>query len=79
MGKLHQEDVRSKIQASQLVNRLSDHVLGKVELTATQVQAARVLLAKTLPDLTAVEMSGDPDSPVNHRIEMVVVDANGQG
>lgn len=37
-----------------LVNRLTDHVVGKVEMSPTQVRAAEVLLRKTLPDLSAV-------------------------
>lgn len=57
MRKTHQEDVRKKIQTSQLVNRLTDHVLGTVEMTPTQVQAANILLKKALPDLQAVDLS----------------------
>jgi hypothetical protein len=58
--------VREKIRASQLVNRLEDHVLGEVEMSGTQVTAALGLLKKIIPDLSAqqVELSGDPDSPV---------------
>lgn len=65
MRKTHQDDVRSKIQASQLVNRLTNHALGEVELSATQVRAIEILLKKTIPDLSAVELSGDPANPVN--------------
>lgn len=65
INKLHQADVRSKIQASQLVNRLTNHALGEVELSATQVRAIEILLKKTIPDLSAVELSGDPENPVN--------------
>lgn len=56
---LHQQDVRRKIQASQILNRLSNHVAGKVELSATQIRAAEILLRKVLPDLSAVEHTGD--------------------
>jgi hypothetical protein len=71
MGRMHQEDVRAKIQASQLVNRLTDHALGTVELSPTQVQAIKILLSKTLPDLQSVELSGNPDAPIFTRIELV--------
>jgi hypothetical protein len=54
----HQEDVRAKIKTSQLINRLQDHALGSVELTATQIKAIEVLIRKTLPDLSATELSG---------------------
>jgi hypothetical protein len=60
MGKLHQDDVRAKIQTSQLVNRLTDHALGTVELTQTQVRAIEILIRKTLPDLQAIAL-GAPD------------------
>lgn len=55
----HDEETRAKIQASQLVNRLTDHALGNVELSQTQVRSIEILLKKTLPDLSAVEHSGD--------------------
>ena len=54
----HPEIVRQRIQTSQIVNRLTDHVNGAVELTATQVTAALGLLRKSLPDLTAISHSG---------------------
>lgn len=73
----HQDEVRSKIQASQLINRLSDHVLGDVDLSNSQVRACEVLLRKVLPDLSSVELSSDPDAPVVHRVELVA--ANGDG
>lgn len=69
INKLHQADVRSKIQASQLVNRLTNHALGEVELSATQVRAIEILLKKTIPDLSAMELSSDPDKPVKTLIE----------
>ena len=57
--KRHQDDVRKKIQASQIVNRLSDHIHGKVELSPTQVRAAEILLKKTIPDLSQVQGTGE--------------------
>lgn len=60
----HTPEVRAKIQASQIANRLQQHVNGEVELTATQVNAAKILLAKTIPDLSAVTLSNDPENPI---------------
>lgn len=74
LGKLHQEDVRKKIQTSQLINRLTDHALGEVELTSTQVRAIEILLKKTIPDLSAIEHSGDDANPMAHKIVFEVVD-----
>lgn len=71
LRKMHQDDVRAKIQTSQLLNRLADHALGDVELSATKVRAIEVLLKKVLPDLSAVELSGDEDNPIVTRIELI--------
>jgi hypothetical protein len=55
----HPEKVRERIRTSQLVNRLTGHVLGKVEMSQTQVSAALGLLRKTLADKSEVEHSGE--------------------
>jgi hypothetical protein len=57
IGRMHQDDVRAKIQTSQLINRLTDHALGNIELSPTQVRAIEILIKKTLPDLQAVDWS----------------------
>lgn len=54
---------RERIQTSMLINRLQDHVVGKVELTSTQVTAALGLLKKAVPDLSSVEQKTE----VTHR------------
>ena len=53
------EETRKKVQTSQLINRLQDHVVGKVDMSPTQVRAAEILLRKSLPDLSSVEHSGE--------------------
>jgi len=74
-GFRHHEDTRKKIQAAQLINRLQTHVLSNSPLLdASQVNAAKTLLNKVLPDLSAVQMSGDPDKPVKHVIEQHIID-----
>lgn len=75
IGKLHQEDVRRKIQASQLINRLTDHALGEADLSNTQVRAIEILLKKIMPDLSAIEHSGDAENPMAHRVEIAIIDA----
>ena len=54
----HDDETRLKIQVSQLINRLQSHVLGQVDLTPSQIQAAQILLKKALPDLQAIELQG---------------------
>lgn len=57
IGKLHQDDVRRKIQASQLLNVLQDHALtGDGELSPTRLKAIEILLRKSLPDLSAIQI-----------------------
>lgn len=58
----HDEETRNKIQASQLINRLTKHALAKKPIMdPTQVRAAEILLKKTLPDLSSVEMNANHD------------------
>lgn len=55
----HQDDVRAKIQASQLINVLQNHALGDTaEMPASRLKAIEILLRKSLPDLSAVELNG---------------------
>jgi hypothetical protein len=75
LNKAHQDDVRLKIKTSQLVNRLQDFVLGGVdpktgdpiEIDPQRMKAIEILLRKSLPDLSAVTLSGDQENPI--RIE----------
>lgn len=76
MRKSHQEDVRAKIQASQLVNVLQNHALGETEeLSASRLKAIEILLRKSVPDLSAVQMSGDEKNPLRSvtKIELVAM------
>lgn len=58
---------RKRIQTGVLLKRLEDHVVGKVDLTATQINAANILLRKSIPDLTATELTGKDGGPVEVR------------
>lgn len=51
---------RERIQTTQLVNRLQKNGLGELdpELSPSQVKSIEILLRKALPDLSAVEHSG---------------------
>ena len=48
---------RDKIKAGMVINKLLAHVKGEIEMTSTQVQAARILLSKILPDLKVIAVS----------------------
>lgn len=58
------EETRKRVQTSQLLNRLHDHVFGKNDMQPTQIKAAEILLRKALPDLAAVTVRGDPENPL---------------
>jgi hypothetical protein len=53
------ERARLRIKAGQIMDRLEKHINGEIEMSNTQIQAAKILLAKALPDLKAVEHTGD--------------------
>lgn len=61
----HPEEVKQKIQASQLINRLQQNALSDEEImTPGQIQSANSLLDRVIPKLKAVELSGDADKPL---------------
>jgi len=55
---------REKIRTSMLINRLQNHVVGRIEMSPTQLRAAEVLLRKRLPDLNATELTGPGGGPM---------------
>ncbi len=68
LRKTHQDEVRTKIQTSQLLNRLQNHAFGELDLNATQLRAIEILLRKSLPDLSQVEVVGDDGGAIKHEI-----------
>jgi len=67
INKLHQEDVRKKIQVSQLLNVLQNHALGLTEdLSPTRMKAIEILLRKSMPDMASITISGDSEQPLQH-------------
>lgn len=71
LNKLHSAEVRAKIQASQLINVLQDHALtGEGELSPIRLKAIEILLRKSVPDLSAVALTG-PDGEGPMQIEAI--------
>jgi len=67
MGKLHQDDVRKKIQVSLLIKKLEKHALedkDDVEISSSKMRAIQILLSKSLPDLSSIQISGDDEQPL---------------
>ena len=61
----HQDDVRAKIQCSELIRLLDDFINGKerrgkvVELSKERIRAIDILLSKSLPSLSSIDHTGN--------------------
>lgn len=66
--RLHDEQTKRRIQASQLLNRLILHANNKVDISATQIIAAKIMIGKSIPDLKSIEYSGNDLRPVHCRM-----------
>ena len=73
LNKRHGDMVRTKIQTSQLLNRLADHAFGKIDLEANQIRSIEILLNKALPNLQAVAVANidQPEDVTGFVIKMV--------
>lgn len=71
----HDEKTRQKIRDSQLINVLISDAKGEIELTGGRRKSIEILLKKSIPDLSAITVSGDEDNPLRavHRIEREIV------
>ena len=65
-GRCFNQRTRDRLKVSRIIDRLQAYVLGekdpatkrRVIMKPGQIQAARILLAKSLPDLRAVTLEG---------------------
>ena len=64
LNRHHSDMVRQKIQASVILSRLHNHLMGKLELTSTQLKAAEVLLDRSVPKLAQIQHTGPDGGPV---------------
>lgn len=60
----HDDKTKHLIRASQLLNRLNSFANNEIEMTQAQVNAAKIVIGKVVPDLKAIEHSGNADKPV---------------
>jgi hypothetical protein len=64
----HPDEVKKKIQTSQLINRLQENALSKEEtMTPGQIASANSLLDRVVPKLKAVEHSGEVETVIKRR------------
>lgn len=62
----HDDKTKALIRASQLLNRLNSFANGEIDMSAAQVNAAKIVIGKVVPDLKAVELAGATDKPIAH-------------
>ena len=62
------ENTRLKIKTTQIINRLTKHIDGELELSSSQVRAAEILLKKTLPDLQVTALTGTDGEEIKFTI-----------
>ena len=72
--------VRKIIKAEELVNVLQDNVLDKnaEALSQNKVTAIKVLLAKCMPDLKAVENNVTVEGSINTNLTVTYVDTDSE-
>jgi hypothetical protein len=73
LNRMHQDTVRQKIQADKIVLSLQNHVAGKSELSPTQIQAAKILLDKSIsnaPQIVESTLKGDKDNPIRTEVSI---------
>ena len=51
----HTDETRSRIAVARIIDRLQSHIQGELDLSPTQISAAKILLDKVLPNLQSVE------------------------
>ena len=72
----HQDDVREKIQVSNLITRVQKYAMGELsdeDISSNRLNAIKLLINKTLPDLSSTEITGDEDKPLIHKIVREIV------
>lgn len=76
LNRRHSDEIRAKIQTSQLINRLQKHIDGELELSSTQIDAAKFLINKTLSNApTQIEQSIEGEIMFGE-VRRVVTDAH---
>ena len=67
--------IRDKIRASKILQRVEQAALGEISMTKEELAAAKLVLAKCIPDLQSIQLTGDPNNPVQmvSRVERVIV------
>jgi len=65
--KTHQDDVRKRIEVSNLITRVQKYANGELsdeDISPNRLNAIKLLLNKALPDLQSIELTGNADNPI---------------
>jgi hypothetical protein len=62
----HSKATKARIQTSQLVTRLQSNAFGKLKnpMTRDQIKCAEILLDRTLPKLSALQVAAELDHEI---------------
>ena len=77
LRKTHQDDVRTKIKVTELINRVQAYALGDLDdsdVSSNRLNAIKLLLSKTLPDLTSVTIDAKLDVDTVSKVIIEFVD-----
>lgn len=58
INKRHTEEVRKRIQASVILDRLQKHFRGDLQLSRDQLKSAEILLDRSVPKLAQIQHTG---------------------
>jgi len=72
----HSDTVRQKIQASVIVDRMQKHIMGELEMSATQINAANSLLDRSVPKLSQIQHVGDKENPIQAKVTVEFIGIN---
>ena len=71
----HDEKTKRLIRASQLLNRLTAFANGEITLSQAQVNAAKIVIGKEIPDMCAIEVTGEVTHRYAARLPQAIEDA----
>jgi hypothetical protein len=72
----HDDKTKQLIKASQLVNRLYSHANGEIEMTQSQINAAKIVIGKYIPDLKSMELTGSSENPIQAKVIVEFIGTN---
>jgi hypothetical protein len=62
INRMHSEQVRLKIKADKLIERLNKAAMGEIEVTQVQLGAINSLLDRSVPKLSQIQHVGDANA-----------------